>query len=107
MLEPAIITAAGAILIAVLSFLGGRNHQKAQTNAVDINSLIQLSTRVGEQATEIAAINGRVDKLDSKIAVMWQYIYSLVEQLRGNNITPIKPPAELESDPLLMKLIKK
>ena len=105
-MESAIIAALGAVFIAILSFLGGRTHQKAQTNAVDIQSLIDLSTKVESQSERLSLLSGRIDKLDSKITIMWQYIYALVEQLRGNGIVPVKPPAELESDPVLMRLIK-
>lgn len=105
-MESAVIAALGAVFIAILSFLGGRTHQKAQANAVDIQSLIDLSNKVESQAEKIGDTNKRIDKLESKISVMWQYIYNLVEQLRTNGIVPQKPPAELESDPILMKLIK-
>ena len=96
-----------AALIAVISFLAGRRLSIANANAVDVKSLIDLSSRVEELGKRQLELEQSVLKLESKTRVMWQYIYALVEHIRKHKIRPLTPPAELKSDPVLMKLFTK
>jgi hypothetical protein len=103
----AIIGAVGVIATALLAFHRGKGLEKSQQSSVDIKSIIELSKEVRELHGNFIALQNKVDKMEDKIRVMWQYIYALIGQLNDNKISPIAPPAELDSDPVLMKLLKK
>lgn len=106
-METTIIVAIIGAIVSLLTFHGGRALSRSQANSIDAKTLIELSTQVRILHTEFITISNKFDKLEDKVRVMWQYIYALIGQLDKNDITPEQPPVELESDPVLIKLLRK
>jgi cell division protein FtsB len=113
-MEATIIVALIGAAVALLSFHGGRAVNKAQKNMIEAETLGKLSTQIidlqGKYNTlhnEQLSLRNQLEKLDDKNRILWQYVYTLIEQIKKKKLTPVTPPAELESDPQLIKLLKK
>ena len=97
----------------ILGFIGNRAINKAQVRSIDAHSVIDLTRQVAELSEKLVKTNEhiaknseRIDKVESKMAAMWTYIYKLVEYIRKHKLIPPQPPKELESDPMIIKLFK-
>ena len=106
-MEIAVITVVGSIIVALIAFHAGRGVAKSQKNALDVETLIKLSTRVQDMSDELLKMKNQVEKFEDKNRVLWQYVYALIENMQSHDLTPPEPPAELETDPVLVKLLKK
>lgn len=113
-MSDSIITALAMIAVALLGFHGGRTLSKAQRNAVDIKSLIDLSVRVEQLNIKLqdtmnsqAELRNEVDDFEDKNRILWQYVYALIESHNTHGIPIPPPPDELKADPKLIELIKK
>lgn len=103
---PDIIAAVAVIFAAILAFHAGRAVNKAQSVSLNSTTLMALSDKVRELSDEIIKIRNELDEVKDKNRVLWQYTYALIEQMKTHKIKPLSPPAELESDPKIMKVIK-
>lgn len=97
------IAAITMIVVALISWNGGKA-QRANTHA---DTIIDLTTQVQQFSKDLTDIRKQVGEIEHKNQVLWQYVYALLEQLKKNKIAPIKPPAELESDPQIIKIFKR
>lgn len=96
-----LVSAASVIVVALISYFGGRS-QRVATHA-DI--VIKLTDQVNELSIGMSELRVKLDTVVHTNKVLWQYIYALVEQLKAHGLTPIDPPSELETDPRLMALV--
>ena len=99
----AIIGAIGIAVGSMIAYLAGNTKRKLENT----ESLVKLTDQVNKLSDDLFSLKRQVDKLEDKMRVMWQYIYALITQIKNEHLTPVKPPAELESDPVLQKLFKK
>jgi hypothetical protein len=106
-MNEAIISAIAIIVVALISFHGGRSLSKAQKNAVDVETLFKLSKEVQILNDDLLKLKNEVERFEDKNRVLWQYVYTLIENFHSNDLTPPNPPIGLESDPKLLKLIKR
>jgi len=106
-MEAAIITVIGAIIVALLSFHGGRALTKSQKNVVDIDALVKLSAEVQRLNDNLIKVKNQVEKYEDKNRILWQYVYQLIENNHRFDMQSPRPPVELESDPVLIKLLSK
>jgi hypothetical protein len=97
------IAAIAMIIVSLISWNGGKA-QRANTHA---DTIIDLTTQVQQFSKDLAVLRNQVSDIEHKNQVLWQYVYTLLEQLKKNRITPIKPPVELESDPQIIKIFSK
>lgn len=96
----ALITAGATIIASLVAFHAGRAGRLAQ----NADALIDLQNQTQKLNDEVSSIKQKLDSINHKNSVLWKYIYALVEQLKINNITPVSPPAELDTDPHLISL---
>jgi glutamine synthetase type III len=110
------LSAGIAVVTAIIAYIGGLATSKANANAINIKTFQDLVTQVQalsidlkkareESSLEIEKVRDDLDKLERKNIYLWQYVYALLEHLGRNEISPLNPPKELESDAKLMKLI--
>jgi hypothetical protein len=109
----AIIVALIGAAVGLLTFHGSRTINKANKNMIEAETLgklsgliIDLQGKYNALHTDQLALKNQIEKLGDTNRVLWQYVYALIEQIRAHKITPVKPPTEIESDPLLIKLLK-
>jgi outer membrane murein-binding lipoprotein Lpp len=105
-----------AVIMSIISFIGGLATSRANASAVDIRTFRELVAEVQalssdlrkvkkDAGEEMEKVHDEIEKLDDKNRVLWQYVYSLIEHMGRNNVDPLQPPRELESDPKLMKML--
>ena len=109
----AIIVALIGAGVGLLTFHGSRAINKANKNMIEAETLgklsgliVDLQGKYNALHSDQLAIKNQIEKLGDTNRVLWQYVYALIEQIHAHKIIPIKPPAEIESDPLLIKLLK-
>ena len=59
-----------------------------------------------QKLTEIESLRKRIEQLENKNVVLWQYLIILLEQLRTHDITPADPPDTLKNDPELVRYLR-
>ena len=94
------ITALSVIIVSIISYHGGKSN-RAATHA---DSIIDLTCQVQKFSQDLSELRKEIDMIEHNNQVLWQYVIALLEQLKKNKITPVKPPAELESDPRIIKI---
>jgi hypothetical protein len=112
-ISDAIIVALIGAGVGLLTFHGSRALNKANKNMIEAETLgklsgliVDLQGKYNSLHSDHLAIKNQIEKLGDTNRVLWQYVYALIEQIRAHKIIPIKPPAEIESDPMLIKLLK-
>ena len=112
-ISDAIIVAIIGAAVGLLTFHGSRSINKANKNMIEAetlgkltNQIIDLQGKYNTLYTDQLSLKNQIEKLGDTNRVLWQYVYALIEQIHAHKITPVKPPAEIESDPLLIKLLK-
>jgi peptidoglycan hydrolase CwlO-like protein len=98
----ALITAGATIAASLIAFHAGRAGRVAQ----NADTLIDLQNQTQKFSNELIEVKKQLDSFNHKNSVLWKYVYALVEQLRTNDIVPVPPPSELETDPKLIALIR-
>ena len=98
---PAIATVIGALLVYLGNYLTSKSRSRrdeAEANAVDVKTLRDL-------ASDVRDLSEKVNKIEAKNTILWQYVYALLDHIREKGGVPPLPPVELETDPKLMKII--
>lgn len=96
----ALVTGISALVLGLAQVRKG----KADMNAVDVDTLRDLVKDVTTLKNENVKIQKNITDLDTKNQALWQYVYQLIEFIKGHGMIPPSPPVELETDPKLMKL---
>lgn len=101
------------IVATIIVFIGGMATAKArasadnaQATAVNVDTFQKLIKQVQDLTKEVGDVRDEVADIKDKNRVLWQYVYGMIEHMRRHKVKPLPPPRELESDPVLMKLIK-
>lgn len=61
-----------------------------------ITTIVELQAREVTQDAQIKLLRGRIRVLENAEALLRTYIARLLEQMRDNEIEPVKPPADLD-----------
>lgn len=115
-MDSGLITAIATVVVAAIAYLGGRENGKAaksNANAVDVETLqrlvndsIQKHKTIIELQNKVEEITDKLDKLEQKNTVLWQYVYALIDFIKRHKLIPPPPPRELDGDAKLMELLK-
>lgn len=65
-----------------------------------------LQAQLEKDGRDRDELRRKFSELDNKYRILWQYMISLVEHMKRNNVSPLGPPKELQTDPELMRIIK-
>lgn len=65
-----------------------------------------LQAQLEKDGRDRDELRRKFSELDNKYRILWQYMISLVEHMKRNNVSPLDPPKELQTDPELMRIIK-
>ena len=86
-------------------------HEKTEQNTL---LLAMMSKELGIKTEDLMeALRGRVEEArwrmewETKYNILLSYLLKNIEYMRKNHLKPLKPPKELESDPLIVKIISK
>ena len=105
--------ALATVIVGVLALVGMRAVNKANSEAVRIETLQKLiDDKIAKHEKIIQLQDGldaqkeRTDKLERNNSALWRYVYSLIEFIKSHRLVPPSPPEEIKSDPKLMELLK-
>lgn len=65
-----------------------------------------LQGQINLDAAERSSLREKLAQLDTKNRVLWQYLIASLEHGKRHGVRPIDPPAELKSDPEIIRIIK-
>ena len=110
----ALIGAGAIVTVALITLYGSRILNKAQKNLIDVDVLGRLTGQIltlqNEQTrlhTEQAELQNQIEAFEDTNRILWSYCIELVEFVKAKGHTPPEPPAELETNPKLMKILRK
>ena len=110
----AIIGAGAIVIVALITLYGSRLLNRAQKNWIDVDVLGRLTAQILSLQNEQTRLHGEHAKLQNQIEafedtnrILWSYCIELVEFVKSKGHTPPEPPAELETNPKLMKILNK
>ena len=90
----------GVLVGAVLLFFGNRLINRSNANAVDVKTFNELVDKVGKLSDDLNTVK-------SSNSALWSYVYDLIEFIISKGHTPPIPPAELDTNPKLIKLLNR
>ncbi len=110
----AIIAGIAIVLVALITYLSSRVLNKAQRNLIDVDTLGKLTKQILDLQTEQnrlykeqAKQQNQIEAFEDTNRILWSYCIELVEFVKAKGHTPPEPPAELETNPKLMKILRK
>ncbi len=113
-MNDALIFTLGTIVVALISFYSSRTLGKAQKNLLDVDTLGKLTKQILDLQTEQnrlykeqAKQQNQIEAFEDTNRILWSYCIELVEFVKAKGHTPPEPPAELETNPKLMKILRK
>lgn len=96
----AVLQLVGVVAGAAFLYLGSRIINKANATAVDIKTFNELVDKVGKLSDDLNTVK-------SSNSALWSYVYDLIEFIISKGHTPPLPPAELDTNPKLIKLLNR
>lgn len=96
----AVLQFLGVLAGALLIFFGNRFVNRANANAVDVKTFQELVDKVGHISDDLLLVK-------SSNTALWSYVYDLIEFIISKGHIPPQPPAELDTNPKLIKLLNK
>lgn len=109
-----IIGATAIVVVALITFYGSRLLNRAQKNLIDVDVLGKLTSQIlalqneqNRMHIEHAKLQNQVEAFEDTNRILWSYCIELVEFVKSRGHTPPEPPAELETNPRLMKILNK
>lgn len=98
--------------IPILSFHAGRNQARAtvnktnrETEVVSITTFQTLVKQVNELSVGQAKLQEEHAIVLSSNRALWSYVYELINFIKDMKLVPPAPPAELDTDPRLARLL--
>ena len=100
--------------LPLLAWHGGRAQARAaigktnqETNMVSITTFQGLVKQVNELSEQQTKLQDAHTILLSSNRALWSYVYELIDYIKDNKLPPPLPPAELDTDPRLLRLLGK
>jgi hypothetical protein len=98
--------------IPILTFHAGRNQARAnanktnrETEVVSLKAFQDLVKQVNELTSEQSKLHEAHNILLSSNRALWSYVYALIDFIKDKKLVPPTPPAELDTDPRLARLL--
>jgi hypothetical protein len=111
-LTDAAIGAGALVIVSLITLYGSRLLSRAQKNLIDVDVLgkltaqiLALQTEQNRLYTEHGKLQNQIEAFEDTNRILWSYCIELVEFVKMKGHIPPEPPAALETNPKLMKLL--
>ena len=98
--------------IPILSFHAGRNQARANVNKTNRETEVVTLTTFQALVKQVNELSAGQAKLQEEHAIvlssnraLWSYVYELIDFIKEKSLVPPSPPAELDTDPRLTRLL--